>query len=201
MAKIAARTGSAPFSHLLALVTGRGTAAKRAEEDEKKPDEEAEEDEEKKDPDAEEPAKEPDAEEEDEKRPDGKKAKAKRAKAEDDEDESAECDDDDEEEASARHAGWKASQARCRRIFQSEAAGLRPDVAAHLAFMTDMPSAEAISLLGTTAGASAPRGNRLGDRMARVVIPNPGTGDPGGKSEDQSFGAKALAAGKKAGIY
>jgi hypothetical protein len=166
--------------------------ARRAEEDQRRDDENARRAEEDGGP----------ADDKDDKAPAGKKA-------EDDEDDDAkaenlaESDDDDEEMAKARREGFLAAQARGRRIFGAASAGVRPDVAAHLALSEDRPSAEAIAMLDMVAGGAAPStasGSRLGRRMARVVIPNPGTGPTGKKPDEMSFGELAKAAAVKAGI-
>ncbi|MCW2521746.1 MAG: hypothetical protein JWO63_81 [Frankiales bacterium] len=200
MAKNDLRAGTSPFAHLLALVTGNPVGGKKADDD--KPENE--------DPDAETDPEDPDAEtdkpdegaEGDEPAEPEKGKRGKKAKAEDDDsDESAESDDDDEDMAKARHEGWLAGQARCRKIFSAKSAGVRPDMAAHLAFDQTIPSAQAIAMLDMAAAGNAPvQGSRLANRMARVVIPNPGAGGSGRKAEDMSFGERAKAAAKKAGI-
>lgn len=201
MATKTARTGTAPFAHLLALVTGKTISGKRAEDDELDDTPDAEEDEEERE--AEDDRPEEGAEDEETDEPEkGKKAKRAKAESEDEDEERAEDDDDDEEMAKARSEGFAAAQARGRRIFSAASAGARPDMAAHLAFNETMPAAKAIAMLDMAAAGVAPeRGSRLGRRMSRVEIPNPGTGGSGRKSEDASFGEIAKAAGKKAGIF
>lgn len=203
MAKTPTRTATAPFAHLLSLVTGKSP---KAEEEEQKPDAEEEDSEEKAEdekPEAEEDESHEKAEDEaDEKQ--GKRARSsRRAEKDEDEDaeEKAESDDDDEEMAQARREGFEAAQARGRRIFKAASAGVRPDMAAHFAFNDTMPSAQAIATLdmAATGGAPAPSGSRLHRRMARVVTPNPGASG-GRKAEEMSFGDMAKAAAKKAGI-
>lgn len=135
--------------------------------------------------------------------------------AEDDEDQDPEADADDgddeaEEDMDEKEAkgfrrglaiGRARENARASRIFLAAAQTGRPDLAATLAFTTRNSSAEAARVISTAGGASTPQGSRLGHRMARVVIPNPGTGSANGKkSGEMSFGEKALAAAKKAGI-
>jgi len=206
------RTATSPFSHLLALVTGNSFSGKRAD-DEDKPEEGAEDDkpEEGADDDKPEEGAEDDKPEEgadDDKDDKGGKRgrRAKRAESDDDEAEGkAEDEDDDEEMAQARREGYAAAQARGRRIFSAASAGLRPDMAAHLAFNDTRSSADAIAMLDMAAGGAAPaaNGSRLGRRMARVVIPNPGASSaakPGAKSEVDQFVEAAAAAAKKAGI-
>lgn len=113
-------------------------------------------------------------------KPDGKKAK--RARAEDRERDGDDEEDGDrrEEKAHARgvRAGAKAERERCREIFASEAAAGRADVAAHLAFNTNMTAGEAVGTLealslsgGRTSSVS------LSDRMDGVKTPNPGASD------------------------
>ncbi len=205
MATTPTRTSAAPFAHLLSLVTGRSPKA-----DDDKPEEGAEEDE--TETGAEEDKPEEGAEEDkpeegaDEDKPasEGKRARGGRRAEKDDDEEAeskAESDDDDEEMAQARREGFAAAQARGRRIFSAAAAGKRPDMAAHLAFNDAMGSTAAIAMLemAATGAAPAPSGSRLGRRMARVVIPNPGASG-GAKPEEQSFGDMAKAAAEKAGI-
>lgn len=88
-----------------------------------------------------------DAEEDDEK-PQGRKAKGKRA-------------DDDEDEADAKARGRAIERKRCMRIFTSKAAGIRPDMAASLAFTTDLSATAAIAQLEQAAAFGAPPGGRM----------------------------------------
>jgi hypothetical protein len=213
MSKINSPARTSAFAHLLAGAAALGgrMASHRAEEpsDDKKDEEDearkarrAEEDEKRQEEDARRAEEDARRAEEDGGDPKDKKddTGASGKKAEDNEgDESAECPEDDDEMAKARREGWNARGVRDRRIFSSEAAGIRPDMAAHLAFEQEMPSAEAIAMLEMAAGGAAPRASRLATRMARVVVPNPGTGGSGGKTE-LSFGEMAAAAAKKAGI-
>lgn len=101
----------------------------------------------------------------------GRKAKkAKSKKAEDDDedpdaedDENAEGDDEDagdDEDNKDVKKGRRAERKRCARIFGSKAAAARPDMAAHLAFNTNLSSSEAISTLKAMGGVSAPQSNR-----------------------------------------
>ncbi len=101
----------------------------------------------------------------------GRKAKkAKSKKAEDDDedsdaedDENAEGDDEDAEDDEDNKdvkKGRRAERKRCACIFGSKAAAARPDMAAHLAFNTNMSSREAISTLKAMGGAPAPQSNR-----------------------------------------
>ncbi len=153
-------------------------------------------------------------EEDKDKDPDGKKGKKGKKAEGDDEDKDKDKDPDgkkgkkakdgdedkDEERKDNEEAGRKAERARCAAIFHSAAAGVRPDVAAHLAFETDMPAAEAVSLLGSFANGTA-KGARdgLAGRMAAVRTPNVGV--DGGAAVDPSsptaVAAAIVAAGKK----
>ncbi|MDH4745831.1 hypothetical protein OMP43_17535 [Sphingomonas sp. CBMAI 2297] len=214
MAKPNARTGTAPFAHLLSFIPGMkagGGGAAAATEDEiededrdEQPDAEDDTPEEGAEDDA------PDQEAETDDGKEGKRASRRARRAEKDEDEEAEgkaeSDDDDEEMAQARREGYLAAQARGRRIFGAASAGLRPDMAAHLAFNDEMPSTQAIAMLdmATTGQAPAESGSRLHRRMSRVVLPNPGTGGnaakPRAKGEVDAFVEMAAKAAEKAGI-
>lgn len=184
--KLSDITCTAKFAHLV------GLGAKRAQEDEEdtKKLKRAEEDEDKKESRrAEEDDEEKEAEDgtedaEDEPEEDKKSRKAKRAKAE----------DDKKEDAEAR--GRRLERARAQAIFASPAAGIRPDIAAHLAFQTCLPSGEAIALLASVA-AAAPRRNDLFERMATVKSPNVGV-EGAEPHESRALAAQILAAGKKA---
>lgn len=134
-----------------------------------------------------------DDEEDEPKKEDAKKGKSK-AKADDDEYCAAE-DDDDEDVAAAARAGRLAERARARKIFSSKAAGQRPDVAAQLAFTTDLSSAEAIGVLEAAAagGLSAVTPSRLHQRMARVVTPDVGHDVDDGERKPDSAAAQAKA--------
>ncbi|MCG9534220.1 hypothetical protein [Providencia huaxiensis] len=99
-----------------------------------------------------------------------KKAKSKKAENDDDEDPDAEDDDedaeDDDEDAEDDEdnkdvkKGRRAERKRCARIFSSKAAAARPDMAAHLAFNTNLSSSEAISTLKAMGSTPAPQSNR-----------------------------------------
>ena len=80
--------------------------------------------------------------------PTGKKAKGKKA-------------GDDEDEADAKARGRAIERKRCARIFGSKAAGIRPDMAAELAFGSDLSSSAAIRLLEQSAAFGAPQGGRM----------------------------------------
>ncbi|MEX6285492.1 hypothetical protein AB6F89_03060 [Providencia hangzhouensis] len=92
-----------------------------------------------------------------------KKAKSKKAEDDDDEDPDAEDDDEDAEDDEDNKdvkKGRRAERKRCARIFGSKAAAARPDMAAHLAFNTNLSSSEAISTLKAMGSTPAPQSNR-----------------------------------------
>lgn len=199
------RAAASPFAHLLGSGRAKPLGARAEDDDKKDPDAKKAEDDEKKDPDAKKQGEEPDdppkddpvaadgdPPEDDEKK-DGKKGK-RRAKA-DDEDADERCaeeDDDDDDIAAAARAGRLAERARCKKIFSSEAAGVRPDVAAQLAFTTELTSAEAIGILNAAAitGGGQASTSRLHDRMQRVRVPD--LAEP--PAAEKPTGAKAAAA-------
>ncbi|AOM40501.1 hypothetical protein [Xenorhabdus hominickii] len=94
-----------------------------------------------------------DDEEQDEEKEGKKGKKAKKAKSEDDEDDDPDAEDDDEdddpdaEDDEDVKKGRRAERKRCARIFGSQYAAGRPDMAAHLALNTSMSASEAISTL------------------------------------------------------
>lgn len=153
------------FAHLLGIKKPRGdegeddekakkAKGKRAEDDDRE--ESAEDDAD--DADAAENDDDADAED-DEEKPEGKKAKGKKAQ------------DDDEDEADAKVAkGRRMERERCAKIFGSKAAGIRPDMAASLAFGTSLSASEAIAQLNQAAAFGAPpkRGMSLDERMQGV---------------------------------
>lgn len=112
--------------------------------------------------------------------------KAKKAKK-------AEDDESDKEKAARR-----SERARCAAIFKCSAAGVRPDVAAHLAFSTSMSTAEAVSMLTTVAAGGAMQPRSLASRMAGVKTPNVGAGGVAAPAAGSSadVAAKIIAAGK-----
>jgi len=92
----------------------------------------------------------PDAEEDDDDKPAGRKAKGKKAE------------DGDDDEADAKVAKGRAiERKRCARIFGSKAAGIRPDMAASLAFGTSLSANAAIAQLEQAAAFGAPQGGRM----------------------------------------
>lgn len=112
----------------------------------------------------------PESEDQDDEKEGRKAKKAKSKKAEDDDedpdaedDENAEGDDEDAEDDEDNKdvkKGRRAERKRCARIFGSKAAAARPDMAAHLAFNTNLSSSEAISTLKAMGGVSAQQSNR-----------------------------------------
>ncbi|MEY0337854.1 hypothetical protein AB7V82_14725 [Providencia stuartii] len=113
----------------------------------------------------------PESEDQDEEKEGRKTKKAKSKKAEDDDDEDPDAEDDENAEGDDEDAeddednkdvkkGRRAERKRCARIFGSKAAAARPDMAAHLAFNTNLSSSEAISTLKAMGGVSAPQSNR-----------------------------------------
>src|SRR5450830_281825 len=189
---------SVPFAHLLGLqaaaVVAKG-ADEELEEDPEKKDARRAEDDDKKPDDGETAA---DGDEEDDADKDKKaKSKAKsKAKADDDgeDDADAEDDDGDEKEKAAR----RTERARCKAIFSCTAAGVRPDMAAHLAFNTNMKSKAAITTLEAVA-AGTPRATGLESRMSSVALPNPGADGQQKKAENPAADAASMIinAGKK----
>ncbi|MEY0288073.1 hypothetical protein AB7303_03495 [Providencia rettgeri] len=107
----------------------------------------------------------PESEDQDDEKEDRKAKKAKSKKAEDDDDEDPDAEDDDEdaeddEDNKDVKKGRRAERKRCARIFGSKAAAARPDMAAHLAFNTNLSSSEAISTLKAMGSTPAPQSNR-----------------------------------------
>ncbi len=108
---------------------------------------------------------------------------------------------------SAAAKARRRERARCAAIFGCKAAGLRPDVAATLAFSTTMGRREAIKVLSAvSAGGPQPilsestgaGATSLDRRMASLKVPSAGTEAgadiPAGMS---SVAAAIIAAGKK----
>ncbi len=123
----------------------------------------------------------------------GKKARSK-GKAEGE-------DEDEDEDDTAKKAARREERARCAAIFAAPAAGVRPDLAAHFAFSTDLDARAAVAALTVAAeGHAAPRRAGLADRMARESNPDLGSGDaaPGAlKPHQRLAAAHAKATGKK----
>jgi len=181
--KLSKLAAALPYAHLLGF-----SAAKAEDDDEMKQGaDESDED----------YAKRMEEEDKKETEDDAKKAEddkgKKDAKAEEGDDDEEE---DDEKKDDKEQAARKSERARCAAIFKCDAAGSRPDVAAHLAFATDMSSADAIAMLSTVAGGKT-RG--LASRMATVQTPNVGTeaGAVPAANSPQGVAARIVAAGKK----
>ena len=112
----------------------------------------------------------PESEDQDDEK-EGRKAKRAKSKIAEDDDEDPDAEDDENAEGDDEDAeddednkdvkkGRRAERKRCARIFGSKAAAARPDMAAHLAFNTNLSSSEAISTLKAMGGVSAPQSNR-----------------------------------------
>lgn len=124
----------------------------------------------------------------------GKKSKkAKKAKADDDGDDDYDAEDEGDKEKAIR----ADERARCSAIFATPAAAKLPDLAASLAFGTDLPARDAVATLERTALSAK---SSLASRMAVQPIPNPGT--DGGQAPDpsspKSLAAAAISAARKA---
>ena len=186
--KIAKMVASLSFAHLLGQPAGAKAEDGGDEDDKKQRTDESDEDYAKRMEEEEDEKKKEDARraEEEEKEEKKKEEEAKKAKK-------AEEDEDDKEKAARVN-----ERARCASIFKSAAAATRPDVAAHLAFNTSMPSAEAISMLETFAIGGAPQPSSLASRMANVKTPNVGAGAAAAPAagSDAAVTAQIIAAGK-----
>lgn len=117
---------------------------------------------------------------------------------EDDKDVGDDDDNTDDKDDEKQKAGAVKERARCAAIFACSAAATRPDVAAHLAFKTDMTSAAAIGMLNTFAAGGAQGKQSLASRMSSVRVPVVGANAAPSAPNSASAGAAAiLAAGKK----
>lgn len=137
-----------------------------------------------------------DGEGDDDKKPSGKKAKKARA-----DDKDSDGEDDEKEDGPSARAGAMRERRRCAAIFGSRHASGRPDLAAHLAFNTNMSAAEAIGTMktlvgGEKAGARSAR-STLADRMQSESVPNPGQG-ASAPTGPKGLAAAMIAASKKA---
>jgi hypothetical protein len=183
---------AAGFAHLLGLP--KAAKAEDGDDDKKKQrDDESDEDYAKRmeDGDDKKDAKAEDDDAEDDKKPDGDDEDDKKSKKAG----KAEEGDDDESMQAAR----TSERARCAAIFASPSAGVRPDMAAHLAFNTSMSRKEAIAMLdAVAAGSTRPSG--LAARMAGAKVPNIGADaeGAGGEMSPKSVAAQIIAAGEKA---
>lgn len=183
MSKLSKVMSALPWAHLLGMSAG---AAADGDDDKKQRTDESDEDYAKR------------MEEEDEE--DKKKEDARRAEEDDKkkEDEAKKAKKAEEDEDDKEKAARKSERARCASIFKCTAAGLRPDMAAHLAFSTDMSSADAIAMLEVAAAGGAPRSGSLASRMAGVKSPNVGAGTApvAAAGSDAAITAQIIAAGK-----
>lgn len=151
------------FAHLF----GFGKAAAKAE------------DEDKKDPEAEDEDEKPDAEYDDD---DGN----------DDDKKKPDAEDEKEKEEQAKKAGALAERARCAAIFSCKSAAVRPDMAAHYAFDTDVTAAEAVATLDKiVAGKAVGKTNSLSQRMAETTQPKVSASAP--VAEQKTFAQEAVA--------
>ncbi len=157
-----------PFAHLLGV-----QRSARAEDDEevkksKHAEEEPEAEDDDKDPDAQEDENNPDAEDGD----DDPEVSEEDPDAEDDDSDAEE----DDKEPSAKKAKL-AERKRCKAIFNCSAAGVRPDMAAHLAFNTGLSAKTAIGML-KQAAAVQPKKSGLQARMSEQNLPKIGSDAP-----------------------
>lgn len=132
-----------------------------------------------------EPKKDPEAEDED-KKPD--------AEYDEDDDKKPDMEDEKEKEEQAKKAGSLAERARCAAIFSCKSAAVRPDMAAHFAFDTNMSAAEATATLDKIAsGKPTGKTNGLSERMANVAQPKVSASSPN-QDAPMSFAEQAMAA-------
>ena len=135
------------------------------------------------------------------------KAKSKAAADEGDDDVDKEDDTDkkgkkakkaEEPEDDKQKAARASERARCAAIFKCDAAGVRPDVAAHLAFETDMSASAAVSMLKTVAAGGTAKPAGLASRMSSVKAYNVGADSAAAPAAGSSGDAAAriIAAGK-----
>lgn len=137
-------------------------------------------------------------EEEEKKKEDARRAEEEEKEEKKKEDEAKKAKKAEEDEDDKEKAARVNERARCAAIFKCAAAGTRPDVAAHLAFNTSMPSAEAIGMLETFAMGGAPQPSSLASRMAGVRPQNVGAGAAAAPAagSDAAVTAQIIAAGK-----
>jgi hypothetical protein len=226
MSKKTLATGTSPFANLMAGFRGKradderpedeeARKARRAEEDQKRQEEDArraEEDERRKEEDARRAEEDGDGDAGAENEPDdeGDETSKPSGKTAGDEDQDPEADDgdddldDEEKDDKARKAfrrglalGRQRENARASRIFSSQAAGANPALAATLAFTTRNSSAEAIRVM-ETASAAQPRRRSLDDRMGNRTEARPGA-DGGTGPTKLTFGQRVASAVQKAG--
>lgn len=195
---------AAAFAHLLGRA---GADSNPDDEEDKKKSRRAEGDDDDQGDDPDRAPKDPDGDGDDDRR-DGRKSKrAKKAKgrAEDGDDDpdaedgddnpDAEGDEDDqgaEDESDREKSARRAERKRCAAIFNCAAAGVRPDMAAHLAFNTSMSAKSAISMLKVAAqGDTAGSRMALSERMSGVKTARLGGSDDSSSADMSSPKAQA----------
>jgi hypothetical protein len=204
MARSALLGSASTFAHLLGRAP-KARAEDDRDEDDKKPkdskkaaDDSDEDDD--KDKDAKSSRAEDKKDDDDDKDKDAKSSRAD----DDDEDMSAEEDDEDEDDKKDKgdakaSAARRRERARCAAIFGTKAAGARPDVAAHLAFESNMGRRAACSLLKTlAAGQASVKG--LSARMEGMQNVGPGQDRASAPTGRQALNASWDAAAKRAGV-
>lgn len=188
--KASLMASASSFAHLL----GRAPKAAKAEdEDDKKP-KGAKEDEEKGDGDdegdgpndgkgkkakaegAERDEEDSERDEDEDEEKDDTKAKGKKAKAEDDDEQGDDGSDGADMGKKGARSARLRERARCAAIFSDASAGKNPALAAQLAFGTDLPRGQAVSVLRAGGLAVATRPS-LDQRMAAVKTPVVGPSD------------------------
>lgn len=184
------KSGAAvPFAHLLGL--SKADAKSKAEEDEKKVDDDEERDDA---PNAEAPEDDMKGEEPKE---DDPKAETPKEKDEEDPDEDGDDDSDgaDMAKGSKARSARMRERARCAAIFADAAAADNPALAAVLAFQTDMTRGQAIQALRAGAATRQQPKRSLHERMASVKVPEVGAG---GEAPQLSLAQRIVAAAEKA---
>src|SRR5260364_410162 len=200
---------TAKCAHLAGIYPKRAQAEKEADAKKIKRAEDEEDEKSAEDEEEEKEAEDEDAAEEAPKK-EKKSQKAKRAKVEDEEEDAEDAPDEKKDSRKAKRAkadegkkedaearGRRLERARAQAIFASPAAGIRPEIAAQLAFQTSLPSDEAIALLASIAAGAPRRSADLAERMATIPSPNVGVegAEPNGA---RTLAAHILAAGRKA---
>jgi archaellum component FlaD/FlaE len=191
--KLAKVLSALSYAHLL------GISASKAEDDEKK---------QRADESDEDYAKRMEEDDKKEKEDDAKKAEGDDtdAKADEGDDESDDDKKDDkakkaeesDDEDDKKKATRQSERARCAAIFACAAAATRPDMAAHLAFHTDMTAEAATDMLKAISVGHVGKTRSLANRMAEVQTPNVGTEAGAAPAADspQGVAARIVAAGK-----
>jgi hypothetical protein len=198
--------GAVSFAHLLGRATRPAAeveddddkkekdAKRRAEGDEKDPEDKDDKD-----------AKRAEGEEKDPEDDDKDKKDAKGKKAVGDDGEGDDDDGDDEsDDSEMRSKGARSARlherARCAAIFTDPAAGRNQELAATLAFKTNLPRGQAIAVLrsgGSAAAPAAPKRASLDERMSRVKTPVVGNSDAAATSKAPSVAAQIIEAGRR----